>query len=80
VTSEQARAFVLDRLADIAPEADLAGLGGDDVLREELDLDSMDALTLLEELSVATGADISDEDGRALRTLDDIVEYLVRRT
>ena len=77
MTDQQARAIVLDRLADIAPDADVSALPGDAVLRDELDLDSMDALALLEELSNALGEDIPDRDAAALHTVDDLTAYLV---
>ena len=43
----EASSLVLDVLSGIAPEADFAGLRGNAVLRDELDLDSMDFLTYL---------------------------------
>ena len=80
MTDQEARTIVLDRLAEIAPDADLGALAGDAVLRDELDLDSMDALALLEELSIAIGEDIPDRDAASLHTVDDLAAYLVART
>jgi acyl carrier protein len=80
MTHSEARALVLDRLAGIAPDADLDGLAPDAPIRDELDLDSMDALTLLEELSAAIGADIPDRAAATLRTLDDLAAYVATAT
>ena len=80
MTETEARTLVLARLAEIAPDAELDTLAGDAVLREELDLDSMDALTLLEDLSAAVGADIPDRDAARLLTLDHLAAYLAALT
>jgi acyl carrier protein len=77
MTQAEARSLVLDRIGAIAPDAALDTLAGDADLREELDLDSMDALTLLEELAAAIGTDIPDRDAARLRTLNDLVAYAV---
>lgn len=76
MTEAEARQALADALARIAPEADLADLGPDDNLREQLDLDSMDFLNLVVELHDRTGIDIREEDYAALRTLSDWLAYL----
>lgn len=78
MTEAEARQALADALARIAPEADLADLGPDDNLREQLDLDSMDFLNLVVELHDRTGIDIREEDYAALRTLYDWLAYLRR--
>jgi acyl carrier protein len=77
MTPDQARAVVLECLADIAPDADLATLAGDDELREVLDLDSMDVFNLVAAIAERTGVDIPDAAVPALPTLDALVGHLV---
>ena len=60
------RAAIAKVLADIAPEADPAGLAPDANLRRELDLDSVDFQNLLAGLSKALGRDIPDRDAGSL--------------
>ena len=76
----EARSLVVDCLAAIAPEADLGRLAGDDSLRDELDLDSLDVLTLAEELARRTGQEVLEHDYPALATLDGAVALLVTRS
>ena len=77
-TAAETRQLVLDTLAAIAPEADLASLPGDAVLRDELDLDSMDFLNFVTALHEQTGTDIPEADYPHLFTLDGAVAYLRR--
>lgn len=60
------RAAIAKVLADIAPEADLAGLAPDANLRRELDLDSVDFQNLLAGLAKELGRDIPDRDAGSL--------------
>lgn len=63
-------------LAGIAPEADLASVGGQEDLRTALDLDSMDFLNLVIGLSQGSGIAIPEADYPRLFTLDGLVAYL----
>lgn len=63
-------------LADIAPEADLDRVGPEENLREELELDSMDALHVLAGLSEELGVEIPAKDYGRLTTKAAIVHYL----
>ena len=76
MTPEDIRKLALDLLGGIAPEADLSALGGNDELREVLDIDSMDFLNFIAALHKATGIDIPEADYRQLFTLAGIVRYL----
>lgn len=75
-----ARALVCDVLSGIAPEADFAHLPGDAVLREELDLDSMDFLNFVTALHARTQIDIPEADYPKLFTLDGAAAYLSAAT
>jgi acyl carrier protein len=76
VNAEQARGHLEAVLGRIAPEADLADVPGDVDFREELDLDSMDFLSLVEGLKEATGVDIPENDYDKVETVDGLVAYL----
>lgn len=76
MTAAETRQLVLDTLAAIAPEADLAHLPGDAALRDELDLDSMDFLNFVTALHERTRIDIDEADYPELFTLDGAVAFL----
>jgi len=76
MTESEARDMMLAALAEIAPEAEGVALEGDVALNEQLDLDSMDFLTLITALSERTGREIPELDYPKLGTLDDAVTYL----
>jgi acyl carrier protein len=66
-------------LGRIAPEVDLADVPGDVDFREEVDLDSMDFLSLVEGLKEATGVDVPEDDYSSIETLDGLVAYLAAK-
>ena len=73
------RATVLRLLGEIAPEADLGRLRPNENLRDQLDLDSMDFLSLLTALSTELGLEIPESDYGKTTTLDGCVAYLAAR-
>jgi acyl carrier protein len=75
--TDEARAAVLASLGQIAPEADLDLMDPGADMRQEIDLDSMDFLSLVEALSEHTGVSVPEEDYREVRSLDGMVAYLV---
>jgi acyl carrier protein len=75
----QLRAVALRALGDLAPEADLDHLAGDELIQEALDLDSFDFLRLVQALHDATGVDIPELDYPKVATLDGVVDYLAAR-
>ncbi len=79
MNTEQARAAVVEVLGRIAPEADLGEVPGDADYRDELDLDSMDFLSLVEGLHETTGVEVPESDYDQLQTLDGLLAYLVAR-
>jgi len=66
-------------LAEIAPEVDCEDLAADENLREELDIDSYDFLSLLIGLNESLGVEIPEKDYEKLVTLNDLVAYLAAR-
>lgn len=70
---------VTDALLEIAPEVDPAKLGPDMLLREDLELDSMDLLNLVVALKEATDVEIPEQDYGELTTVAAIASYLSAR-
>jgi acyl carrier protein len=79
MTAEELRAIILEEIGNIAPEVDLAGLRGDEDLREALDLDSMDIFNLVVALSQRLQIEIPDVDAGRLVTLNGAIDYLIAR-
>lgn len=69
------RRLVQEMLADIAPEADVAGVAGNEDIRQALDLDSMDFLNLVIGLHQRTGVEVPEADYPRLFTLDGMAAY-----
>jgi acyl carrier protein len=79
MTPDDIRQAVLEELANIAPDADLAALAGDAELRDALDIDSMDFLNLVIALHKRLGIEIAERDYGQVQSLDAIVGYLAAR-
>jgi acyl carrier protein len=75
----EVRAGVLAELKRIAPELEEAGLAPAKLLREQVDLDSMDWLNFIVALHERFRVDIPESDYARLGTLDETVAYLQRR-
>jgi len=73
------RRGVLDALLTIAPEVDPQSLRDAQPLREQVDLDSMDWLSVLVGLHQRFGVEIPESDYGRLATLAQIVDYLAAR-
>ena len=71
--------FVTDALLQVVPDADLAALAGDESLRDALELDSLDFLSFVEQLSASTGLRLDESDYPSLATLDDCTRLLAAR-
>ena len=74
------RAAVLAELAEVAPEAELDRLEPGAVLREVLDLDSIDFLRFVQRLAATTGVEVPESDYAQLATLEGVVAYLAARS
>jgi acyl carrier protein len=79
MTDAEIKALIADILGSIAPEADAAGLAGDEDMRDALDLDSMDFLNMMIALHERSGIDIPEADYPRLFTMDGAVAYLRQR-
>jgi acyl carrier protein len=78
MNTDEARTLVLTVLGRIAPEIDPATIDADAELGSELDLDSMDFLTLVEDVGRETGFDIPERDYPQIMTLTLFADYLSR--
>lgn len=78
-TRDAIRDTVVKLLADVAPEADMSTLAPDRRIRDQIDIDSMDALNFLIAVDAALGVDIPESHYPRLATLDSIVDYIEQR-
>ncbi|HZX29674.1 MAG TPA: phosphopantetheine-binding protein [Telluria sp.] len=79
MNEEALLAGVMAELTSIAPEVSPAALARTKLLREQVDLDSMDWLNFLIGLHQRFKVDIPESDYAGLRTLDDLLGYLGAR-
>ena len=63
-------------LTSIAPEVDADDITDDELLRDQVDLDSMDWLNFLIGIHKRLKVDIPESDYASLRTLADVVRYV----
>lgn len=80
MSREELERVVAEVLAGIAPEADLAGVEGNEDLRDALDLDSMDFLNLVIGLHERLGIDVPEADYPKLFSKDGLLAYLAAKT
>jgi acyl carrier protein len=79
IRAAQIKQIVLEKLAKIAPEADLDSLSPDENVREALDIDSFDHLNFLIALHEELGVEIPEADYGQLVTVNRITQYLAAR-
>ena len=79
MTTAEIRDRFVHELSTIAPEADPASLSPTEPLREQLDIDSFDFLTLVTALDRSLGVAVPESDYGKLATLDGAVAYLAAR-
>jgi acyl carrier protein len=78
MTQNDIRAEVLSVLTTIAPEVEVEDIHDDVLLRDQVDLDSMDWLNFLIGIHNRLHVDIPESDYASLRTLTDVVHYVER--
>jgi acyl carrier protein len=76
MTPEQARHAIGESLGRVAPDADIESLAPDADLRDTLELDSLDFLRFVEQLSERTGRRIEEDDYPQLATLASAIKFL----
>ena len=77
--TEDVRTTVLSELTTIAPEVEPDEIEDTVLLRDQVDLDSMDWLNFLQRIHKRFNVDIPENDYQSLRTLDDVVRYVEAR-
>jgi len=80
MTQDNIRGEVLSVLTTIAPEVEADDIRDDVLLRDQVDLDSMDWLNLLIGIHKRLQVDIPESDYASLRTLTDVVRYVEQHT
>lgn len=70
------RRAILSVLTTIAPEVDPQDIRDDELLRAQVDLDSMDWLRFLVGVHERTHVAVAEKDYASLRTLTDVVHYV----
>jgi acyl carrier protein len=73
---ESLRAEVLSVLTAIAPEVEPAEISDEELLRDQVDLDSMDWLNFLLGVHKRFNVEIPEADYASLRTLADLLRYI----
>ncbi|HNM86696.1 MAG: phosphopantetheine-binding protein [Mycobacterium sp.] len=73
------RETVLSLLTDVAPEVEADDIEDDVLLRDQVDLDSMDWLNFLQRIHRKFEIDIPEADYATLRTVTDLVTYIAAR-
>lgn len=67
---------IVAELTAIAPEVEESDLSDTELLRDQVDLDSMDWLNFLVRLNQRFAVDIPESQYAALRTIDDLTGYI----
>jgi acyl carrier protein len=76
MTREQILSVIRTHLADEL-EVDAASIGESTRFREDLDADSLDLYTLVQELEDSYGVKISDEEAARILTVGQAVEFVL---
>ncbi len=79
MTQDEVRNAVLEIIQDVAGLDDMPEVAGDQPLREQLELDSMDFLDIVMELRKRHKIEVPEADYPKLATLDSTVEYIMGR-
>lgn len=79
MTPDQARAALQEAIAYVVPTADLAGVPADADLRETFELDSLDFVEVLAQLSGIVGFRIEDHEADSLRSVESATRFLTAR-
>ena len=72
------RGEVLAVLTTIAPEVEPEDISDEALLRDQVDLDSMDWLNFLVGIHKRLNIEIPESDYASLRTLNDVVRYVTQ--
>ncbi len=76
MTREEVRQAIVSILKDIAPDEDMSSIKDDAILREQIDLDSMDFLDIVMELRKRFNIEVPESDYQELVSMDSCIQYL----
>jgi len=78
MSADDIRTGVLAELTAIAPEIDEDDLNDTELLRDQVDLDSMDWLNFLVRLHKRFEVDVPESQYSSLRTISDLTTYIAK--
>lgn len=78
MTEQEIRQILLDALENLF-EVDISQISGATNLYEDLEIDSIDAIDLIDHIKRTTGHKLQAEDFRAVRTVDDVVQAVLKK-
>ncbi|KMP11329.1 acyl carrier protein [Candidatus Nitromaritima sp. SCGC AAA799-C22] len=76
MTRDEVRQAILNILADIAPDEDVDSIKDDAMLRDQMDLDSMDFLDIVMELRKRFNIEVPEKDYQQLVSMASCIQYL----
>ena len=76
MTQDEVKEAVKDIIATIAPDEDIDGLNDTELLRDQIELDSMDFLDIVMELRKRYGVQVPEDDYKELGSLASCGAYL----
>lgn len=76
MSRDEIREVVMDELSRVAPDVDVASIDDAADLRDEYDLDSMDALNLLEGIHRRLAVVIEEREYAKMRSIGDLLDHL----
>ena len=76
MTRDEVRQVIISILKDIAPDEDVSSIKDDVVLREQIDLDSMDFLDIVMELRKRFNIEVPESDYPELASMASCIQYL----
>ena len=76
MTRDEVREAIISILKDIAPDEDMSSINDDAILREQIDLDSMDFLDIVMELRKRFNIDVPESDYQELASMTSCIQYL----
>lgn len=79
MTDAEIRTAFLEELTRVAPDLTAGDIGEDDHLQDDLEIDSMDFLTLVAALHRRLGVDVPEADYPRIATLGKAAAYLAGR-
>ena len=76
MTRDEVRQAIISILEDIAPDEDVGSIKDDAILREQIDLDSMDFLDIVMELRKRFNIEVPESDYQELASMASCIQYL----